>query len=103
MKILTLGAAVALIVGGLVGCGSSEDHRDAREAGGAPTTRGGERDDSTRLQTDPVCGMNVNPRTAIKESYNGQTYYFDTKDCAKKFRDNPQAYMPGAEGRREVR
>ena len=102
MKAFTYGAVLALIVGGIIGCSSSDDHRDVRESGGAPTTRGGDRDASTRLQSDPVCGMTVNPNTAIKESYNGQTYYFDTEDCAKKFRGNPQAYIPGSQ-RRDVR
>ena len=104
MKVTFLAAVIALLVGGMIGCSSSDrdsDHRDIRDSGGAPTTRGGQRDDSTRLQTDPVCGMTVNPRTAITETYNGQNYYFDTKDCARKFRDNPQAYIPGADGQKK--
>lgn len=91
------GVAIALIAG-FLGC-SSEDHRDIRDREGAPTTRGGDRDASTRMQSDPVCGMTVNPRSAIKESYEGQTYYFDTADCARKFRENPQAYIPGSKDR----
>ena len=108
MRATVLGAIVALFVGGILGCGSTDDsdHRDIRGSGGAPTTRGGDRDAATRLQTDPVCGMTVNPRTSISESYQGQTYYFDTQECARKFRENPQAYLPGADGKpknKEVR
>ena len=97
----TLAAALALLVGGLIGC--ETNHRDIREAEGTPMTRGGDRDASTRLQSDPVCGMTVNPRTAIKETYDNQTFYFDSEECAEKFRENPHAYLPGGDDRPGVR
>lgn len=53
---------------------------------------------------DPVCGMNVDPRTAAyKEEYAGWTYYFDSKDCWQKFHDNPTAFTHGPKDRTEVR
>ena len=92
--------AVLLAMGGLIaGCSSrnhTTDRRDMDDHGryyGEPTTRD-DRDAWNRLHSDPVCGMNVNPRSALKETYHGTTYYFDHKDCQRKFHDNPSAYLP---------
>lgn len=41
---------------------------------------------------DPVCGMTVDPKNALKESYQGEAYYFCSKHCAEKFRSNPAQY-----------
>jgi YHS domain-containing protein len=90
-------AALALAVGGVVGCSDTDDRRARDEQPmGAPTT---DRDASTRLNSDPVCGHTVNPNTAIKETYGDQTFYFHNDECAKKFRDNPHAYLPGGDDR----
>lgn len=44
--------------------------------------------------TDPVCGMKVDPATApATVEFEGQTYYFCSKGCAKKFSANPQSYL----------
>ena len=43
---------------------------------------------------DPVCGMTVNPqKAAAKEDFNGQEFYFCSKGCAAKFRENPEKYL----------
>src|SRR5262245_62079892 len=43
---------------------------------------------------DHVCGMNVEPTTAAGQTeYQGQTYYFCSESCRKKFEANPQAYL----------
>lgn len=34
---------------------------------------------------DPICGMTVDPDTAIKQIVNGQTYYFCSESCRKEF------------------
>lgn len=34
---------------------------------------------------DPVCGMYVNPDTAIRETIDGKTYYFCSESCRKQF------------------
>jgi YHS domain-containing protein len=39
---------------------------------------------------DPICGMTVDPRTAIKSDINGQTYYFCSEDCKKQFEGKTQ-------------
>jgi YHS domain-containing protein len=42
---------------------------------------------------DPVCGMDVDPRTAAKKyDYKGQTYYFCSPGCKKDFEQNPEKY-----------
>lgn len=92
-------ATLALIAGGLFACSGDGDHRDLRDSGGVPQSRGGDRDASTRLQSDPVCGMTVNPLTSRKEVYAEQTFYFDSEDCAKKFRDNPHVFLPDGDDR----
>ena len=38
--------------------------------------------------TDPVCGMKVNPKTAIKLTIDNETYYFCSEYCRKKFIEN---------------
>ncbi|OXN00058.1 heavy metal translocating P-type ATPase [Bifidobacterium vansinderenii] len=44
-------------------------------------------------ETDPICGMSVNPATAAaKREYNGKTYYFCGAGCAAAFDKNPEQY-----------
>ncbi len=40
-------------------------------------------------ETDPVCGMEVDPKTAPKEIYKGKTYYFCSPSCKAEFKENP--------------
>lgn len=43
---------------------------------------------------DPVCGMDVDPKTATNKSeYNGQTYYFCSSGCKKDFDKQPLKYV----------
>lgn len=45
------------------------------------------------MHTDPICGMQVDPRTAAGQSeYQGQTYYFCSPGCKKTFDGDPQKY-----------
>lgn len=47
---------------------------------------------------DPVCGMNVDPKTAAaKSDYQGKTYYFCSEGCKKSFDKEPQKYIEKAE------
>ena len=42
---------------------------------------------------DPVCGMDVDPKTAAgKTEYQGKTYYFCSTGCKKAFDKEPQKY-----------
>ena len=43
---------------------------------------------------DPVCGMEVDPKTAaFKSEYQGQTYYFCSKADKDTFDKNPAKYV----------
>lgn len=43
---------------------------------------------------DPVCGMDVTPEKAAgKSEYQGQTYFFCSEHCLKKFRENPRDFL----------
>ena len=43
---------------------------------------------------DPVCGMDVDPKTAAGSSeYKGQKYYFCSVGCKKAFDQEPEKYV----------
>ena len=45
------------------------------------------------METDPVCNMQVDPNKAAgKSEYQGQTYYFCSARCKKRFDANPAQY-----------
>ena len=44
--------------------------------------------------TDPVCGMEVDPKAAITIEYAGVTYHFCEAACADTFRDDPDRWIP---------
>jgi len=42
---------------------------------------------------DPVCGMEIDPKTAAgKSEYQGKTYYFCSSGCKKAFDKEPQKF-----------
>jgi len=45
------------------------------------------------MHKDPVCQMTVDPkRAAATSEYQGQTYYFCSPGCKRKFDQNPEQY-----------
>jgi len=45
------------------------------------------------LAKDPICGMNVDEKTArLKSEYKGKTYYFCSQMCKTTFDKNPAKY-----------
>ena len=43
---------------------------------------------------DPVCGMDIDPKTAAgKSEYKGQTYYFCSPGCKRSFDKDPEKYV----------
>lgn len=45
------------------------------------------------MEKDVVCGMQVDPKKAAGQSeHQGQTYYFCSAVCKKKFDANPAQY-----------
>ncbi len=46
------------------------------------------------MEKDPVCGMEVEPKTAIaKSTYQGKTYYFCSMEDKQAFDKEPQRYI----------
>jgi YHS domain-containing protein len=46
-----------------------------------------------RMAKDPICGMNVNEKTAkYKSEHMGKTYYFCSQMCKTTFDKNPMKY-----------
>ena len=49
---------------------------------------------SQSTHTDPVCGMELHPRTAAEAlEYDGKTYYFCAGVCREAFESEPQRYI----------
>jgi Cu+-exporting ATPase len=49
-------------------------------------------------EIDPICGMEVDPKTAAgKSEYLGKTYYFCSLGCKKSFDKEPQKYVGKSE------
>lgn len=45
------------------------------------------------MAKDPVCGMDVDPKTATATSqYLGQTYHFCSSGCQQKFDQHPENF-----------
>ncbi len=43
---------------------------------------------------DPVCGMTVDPaNAAASQEFQGETYYFCSTHCARRFQEEPQRYL----------
>ena len=52
------------------------------------------RDKAPSIHVDPVCGMQVTEgQEAARREYDGVTYYFCSKACARKFQQNPESYI----------
>jgi YHS domain-containing protein len=49
-------------------------------------------------QMDPVSGLAVDPATAPKTIYQGQTYYFGSEQTRKEFLENPGKYAKKPKG-----
>jgi P-type Cu+ transporter len=44
--------------------------------------------------TDPICGMNVEPNSAAgSHVHRGQTYYFCSRHCLAKFKEDPEKFL----------
>lgn len=46
------------------------------------------------MEKDPVCDMDVDPKTTtLKSEYQGKMYYFCSAGCKKSFDKEPQKYV----------
>ena len=63
-------------------------------AGGSPS-------EAAAPVTDPVCGMTIAPEDAVATvDHGGRTYHFCAEGCARRFREEPEAFLrpaPSAE------
>ena len=51
------------------------------------------------MEIDPVCGMDVDPKTAAgKSEYQGKTYYFCGLGCKRDFDKDPGKYVGNVQG-----
>ena len=51
------------------------------------------------MAIDPVCMMEVDPKTAPAQSeYKGETYYFCAPGCKYMFEEDPEKYISGGGG-----
>lgn len=49
------------------------------------------------LVADPVCGMQITPRLAVRqEEFGGKAYYFCSEPCAQQFREDPGRFVVAA-------
>lgn len=49
------------------------------------------------MALDPVCKMEVEPKTAAAEAeYKGKTYYFCAPGCKAAFEKDPEKYLEGS-------
>ncbi|HEY5670547.1 MAG TPA: YHS domain-containing protein [Anaerolineales bacterium] len=46
------------------------------------------------MAKDPVCGMDVDPKTAQwRSEYKGQMYYFCAPGCKRSFEKDPEKFL----------
>ena len=69
--------------------------QDAGKGASAPATKAnGAPGAASAKAIDPVCGMEVDIKTApAKSDYMGKTYYFCAPGCKKSFDQNPAKYL----------
>ena len=48
------------------------------------------------MTIDPVCGMEIDEKTAKEKAiHEGTTYYFCSKECRDEFQASPEDYIGG--------
>lgn len=56
-----------------------------------------------KKEKDPVCGMDVDVKTAqYKSEYGGKTYYFCAPACKTAFDKEPDKYLGGADAKSDT-
>jgi YHS domain-containing protein len=49
------------------------------------------------MERDPVCQVDVDEKTAVTSVYLGETLYFCTEECKKRFEADPERYVSRSE------
>lgn len=57
------------------------------------TSLSGMRKEANAMERDPVCDMEVDPKSAPKSEFQGKTYYFCSLQCKQAFDENPKEYV----------
>ena len=70
------------------GCGAHATGKHGCHAG-----HGGDEPAAGAKVRDPVCGMEVDPRTAVSAMHRGRTFYFCSASCHECFIKAPDNYM----------
>ena len=65
------------------------DH-DTRDRTHKQPAHDGPRD---HTEKDLVCGMDVDPASALRTEHGGRTYFFCNPRCQEKFRTEPSKYL----------
>ena len=76
----------------LGGCGGQK----AAPSPSPNVTIGESQADSVNTERDPVCGMFVDPKTALKSTHEGKDYYFCSAEDKAKFDKDPGAFTSQA-------
>ena len=76
----------------LAGCGGDK----AAPSPAPNATMGESQADSVNTERDPVCGMYVDPKTALKSTHEGKDYYFCSAEDKAKFDKDPGAFTSQA-------
>lgn len=67
----------------------------------AQMQRAGLRVVSKHAEQDPVCGNELHPRAATpRQIYGESTFFFCSEECASRFADDPESWLPGLPRRR---
>jgi len=75
------------------GCGG---HVSGHGHHGEQAGRGPGRWSAPEKDTDPVCGMSIETKTAKSAVHDGAVYYFCSQQCRDKFEASPESYAHGA-------
>lgn len=77
--------------GGCCGNGHSHGDQDGDSASNSAQETGHHVSQSSTV-IDPICGMDINPDTAIREISNGQAYFFCSESCRNEFLKRQQEH-----------
>lgn len=76
-----------------LGCGSHVMGHGHAQRGSPHTNAPGLRWIAPGTDTDPVCGMTVQTRSAKSAVHEGRVFYFCSRDCRERFEAVPESYL----------
>lgn len=91
----------------MFGHGRKQEHKQGRQenpdqcCGTASGAGSGLRWEAPESDVDPVCGKTVSTAEARPSLYEGQVYYFCSRECRETFEARPENYV-GQEAPREI-